>query len=521
MKNAQKILANIYRDSVALMQISSKLCDIDGVTQASAIMATEANIELLVEAGLLDNSIAPQPNDLLIAIQGNNDDAINSAFDQSEAALNKAPPHNSDGGETILPPSSIEMALDEFPEANLALISCPGEYAGAEAMKALRLGLDVMIFSDNVSVEDEVALKQLAQESDKLVMGPDCGTAILNGVPLGFANVVTPGDIGIVAASGTGLQQVSCLVDQLGGGISQAIGTGGRDLNVKIGGLSMIKGIESLANNKATKVITLVSKPPSPEIAKKVLAEAAICGKPVVVNFIGSVTPSPSDTVYMADTLEQAAHMAIALSKGDKPSTASLPRHPIEASNVDEICVALADGQKYVRGLYSGGTFSYEAMLLLDQEIGPMKSSSPLNAEHKLNDIWTSTGNTIIDLGDDLFTRGRPHPMIDHRLRNDRIIQEAKDPETAVILLDIVIGYGSHDDPAGEMASSITAAREAAAIIGSTPVFVTFVCGTKGDPQNLSEQENKLRDAGAIVVESNAQAVRLTSDILAKIGGGS
>ena len=283
----------------------------------------------------------------------------------------------------------------------------------------------------------------------------------------------------------------------------------------------MLKGIKRLAKDDATDVIVLVSKPPSPEIAKKVLTEAAACGKPVVVNFIGSETPSPGNTVYIADTLEQAAHMAMALSKDDKPSTNPLPRHSFDNSNIKEICAALTDNQKYVRGLYSGGTFSYEAMLLLDQEIGPMNSSSPLNAEHKLNDIWTSTGNTIIDLGDDLFTRGRPHPMIDHRLRNDRIIQEAKDPETAVILLDIVIGYGSHDDPAGEMASSITAAKEAAAKIGSTPIFVTFVCGTKRDPQNLSEQENKLRDAGAIVVESNAQAVRLTSDILAKTGGDS
>ncbi len=519
MKNAQKILANIYRDSVALMQISSKLTDIAGVSQASAIMATKANIELLHEAGLLEKSITAQPNNLLIAIQGDDDAAINTAFDQAEAALNNAAPSSAEGGSTILPPSSIEMALDEFPEANLALISCPGEYAGAEAMKALRLGLDVMIFSDNVSVEDEVALKELAQTTDKLVMGPDCGTAILNDVPLGFANVVASGDIGIVAASGTGLQQISCLVDQLGGGISQAIGTGGRDLNAKIGGLSMLKGIEILAKDDATKVITLISKPSSPEIAEKVLSQAASCGKPVVVNFIGSQTPAPSDNVTMAGTLEQAAHMAIALSNGSALSSEPLPRHTLDQSQILEICTAFSDSQKYVRGLYSGGTFNYEAMLLLDQEIGPMHSSSPLNTEHKLNDIWTSTGNTIIDLGDDLFTRGRPHPMIDHRLRNDRIIQEAQDPETAVILLDIVIGYGSHEDPAGEMASSILAAKEAASKIGSTPAFVTFVCGTKGDPQNLEAQEKKLRDAGAIVVESNAQAVRLTSDILSKLGG--
>ena len=519
MKTAQKILLNIYRDSVALMQISSKLSDLLGVSQASAIMATKANIELLLEAGLLDQLIDPQPNNLLIAIQGENEGVIDAAFIQAEAALNKVISGNAGGGETVLQPSSIEMALDKFPEANLALISCPGEYAGAEAMKALHLGLDVMIFSDNVSVEDELALKQLAQTTGKLVMGPDCGTAILQGVPIGFANVVTTGNIGIVAASGTGLQQVSCLVDQLGGGISQAIGTGGRDLTFKIGGLSMLQGIEILAKDEATKVITLISKPPAPEVAEKILAEAASCGKPVVVNFIGSETIFSRDSVYMADTLEQTAHIAIALSKGDALSMEPLPRHTHGHSEIQEICRAFSISQKYVRGLYSGGTFSYEAMVLLNKEIGPVNSSSPLNACDRLNDIWTSTNNTIIDLGDDLFTRGRPHPMIDHRLRNNRIIQEAKDPETAVILLDIVIGYGSHDDPAGEIAGSIQAAKEAASKIGNAPVFVTFVCGTKRDPQHLFTQKKKLRKVGAIVVESNAQAVRLTSDILSGIGG--
>jgi len=519
-KTTHKILTNKYRDSVALMQISTKLCDLPGVMQASAIMATAANIKLLSEAGLIDIPINPRPNELLIAIQGEDEAAIGNAFDHAEAALNEVSTTTDEGGETALSPKSIEMALDRFPNTNLVLISCPGEYACAEARKALHLGLDVMIFSDNVSIEDECALKHLAQASGQLVMGPDCGTAILNGVPLGFANVVSPGSIGIVAASGTGLQQVSCLVDQLGRGISQAIGIGGRDLNAQIGGLSMLKGIEVLAADDKTDVITLVSKPPSPEIAEKVLTQVATCGKPVVVNFIGSKIAAPSDTVYIVETLEQAAHLSVRLSKGGNPSSVSLPRHKLADDEVQEISRGLKSAQKYVRGLYSGGTFSYEAMLLLDQEMGPMNSSSPLRPEHNLNDIWSSTGNTIIDLGDDLFTRGRPHPMIDHRLRNDRILQEAQDPETAVVLLDVVIGYGAHGDPAGEMAKTIKAARQASSKSGGTPAFVTFVCGTQGDPQNLTAQENKLREVGATVVESNAQAVRLTRDIIAAHGVG-
>ena len=239
----------------------------------------------------------------------------------------------------------------------------------------------------------------------------------------------------------------------------------------------------------------------------------------MVVNFFGAdLATLEGDNIFLVETLEQAAHTALQLSKDAAPSANPLPRHEIDKTEIGSIIAGFSTNQKFVRGLYSGGTFSYEAMLLLEREIGPIKSSSPLNAEHKLNDIWSSTGNTVIDLGDDLFTRGRPHPMIDHRLRNDRILQEAADPETAVILLDVVIGHGAHADPAGEMTASIKAAKESAAKLGCQPAFVTFVCGTKGDPQNFAEQENKLRGAGAIVVESNAQAVRLTSDILAALG---
>lgn len=518
MQTAQKILPNIYRDSVALMQISSKMCELPGINQASAIMATEANIELLVEAGLVDNAIEPAPNDLLITIQGKDERSIVAAFDLAETSLKGAQLANQSGADDNLSPRSIQMALNEFPEADLALISCPGEYAAAEAQKALLLGLDVMIFSDNIPVEDELKLKQLATETDKLVMGPDCGSAIIHGVPLGFANVVSRGDIGIVAASGTGLQQVSCLVDQLGCGISQAIGTGGRDLNAKVGGLSMLRGLRMLADDENTAVITLISKPPAREIAEKILVLAADCGKPVVVNFLGADAEAlRRKNIFPAETLEQAAHMSVNLSKGNKQSQKPLPRHNLDEAKLRSLLSPLSDSQRYVRGLYSGGTFSYEAMLLLENEIGAVNSSTPLRAEHKLDDIWTSTGNTILDLGDDLFTRGRPHPMIDHRLRNDRILQEVQDPETAVVLLDVVIGYGSHGDPAGSIASSIRAGREAANKIGCSPIFITFVCGTKEDPQNLVGQEKKLRDAGAIVVGSNAQAVRLASDILSMV----
>ncbi|MDA1099206.1 MAG: acyl-CoA synthetase FdrA [Proteobacteria bacterium] len=515
MPTAQRILSDIYRDSVALMRLSADLADLPGVTQASAIMATEANIRLLFEAGLIEQMSGAAPSDLLIAIEGEDEGSVAAALDRAEALLNNAPPQATGGPDEIRAPRSMEMALDGFPDADLALISCPGEYAAAEATKAVRLGLDVMIFSDNVAIAEELALKQLAAKTDRLVMGPDCGSAIINGVPLGFANVVAPGDIGIVAASGTGLQQVSCLIDHLGRGVSQAIGTGGRDLNAMIDGATMLQGLNILADDEQTAVIVLISKPPAAEVAARIQARAAGCGKPVVISFLGSDAGAPqSGNISIAKTLEQAAHMAVDLSKGVDPSGRMLPRHGLGAPEIRDLISTLSDGQQYMRGLYSGGTFSYEAMLLLEKDIGAVNSPSPIKAKNKLNDIWSSTGNTVLDLGDDQFTRGRPHPMIDHRLRNDRILQEARDPETAVILLDVVIGHGSHPAPAEAMAAAINSAREAANEIGHHPIFITFVCGTKADPQNLVRQQDALRRAGAVVVENNAQAARLAGDII-------
>jgi len=513
MLNGQKILPNVYRDSVGLMRISVALCELPGVVQAAMVMASEGNMELLREAGLIGKGSAAAPNDLLIAIQARDQDSIDDALNAAEASLAGNEKDNAGGATTVLLPRSTEMALDEFPEANLALISCPGEYAGAEAQKALRLGLDVMIFSDNVAVEEEVALKRLAQESGRLVMGPDCGTAIINGVPLGFANTVAPGDIGIVAASGTGLQQVTCLIDNLGCGISQAIGTGGRDLSAAVGGLTMLKGLEILACDDSTRVIVLISKPPATDVARQVMARARDCGKPVVVNFLGGANTMWEGNICHAETLEQAAHMAVDMSQGENPSARTLPRHHLAETELSRLISSLPNTRKYVRGLFSGGTFSYEAMVLLENNIGPVNSPSPLKIAQKLNDPWTSSGNTVLDLGDDVFTRGRPHPMIDHRLRHDRLLQEVHDRETAVILLDTVIGHGSHADPANEVAASIIASRQSAEQDGSAPIFIVFVCGTKRDPQNLVRQEEILRDAGAIVVENNAQAARLAGDI--------
>ena len=508
MARTERVFPNLYRDSVSLMQLSAKLGALAGVRQASAIMATPSNLALLREGGLALGDVEAGANDLLIVLEGE-EQALEAALDAAEAQLNRAPTRQQDGPHR-LPPRSLEMGLAELPTANLALISTPGDYAAAEAMKALRLGLNVMLFSDNVTLEDEIALKRYARAHELLVMGPDCGTAIIGGVPLGFANVVRRGDIGAIAASGTGLQQVTCLIDRWGGGISQAIGTGGHDLHARVGGITMLQGLEALAADPATSVIVLISKPPHPQVAQAVLDVASRPGKPIVVNFLGADPDTVGrPNVHPVRTLEDAARLAVALAGGtDAPAatarTEAAPPVP-----------QLGPGQKYIRGLYSGGTFCYEALLLLTEAFGGIASNTPLEPEQMLADVWRSERHTVIDLGDDAFTRGRPHPMIDQTLRKERILKEAADPEVAVILFDVVLGYGAHPDPAPELAEALDQARALATAGGRQLALVGSVCGTAGDPQGLARQEEALRAAGVLLAESNAQAVRLAATVAA------
>lgn len=515
MTTSQRMIKNLYRDSVSLMQFSEKLRVLEGIKQASAVMATENNISLLVEAGLLAGTVPPSPNDLLIVVEGRDVASTGAALDSAEAMLKQKSADAGEGGVRRVPPRSIEMGLESMPSANFVLISTPGEYAAAEARKALQLGLHVMMFSDNVSMEEEIPLKHYARDHGLLVMGPDCGTAIINGIPLGFANVVRRGDIGVVAASGTGLQQVTSLIDRFGAGISQAIGTGGHDLKSEVGGITMLQGIDALTKDRATKVILLVSKPPSPDVMKKVLEKAAQSGKPVVVDFIGASSKSLSaGLIAGVHTLEDAATAAVLLSKGKAMKKVSNALPARYKSLVKPAQKKLKKNQKYIRGLFSGGTFCYETVLLLSEALGRVYSNTPIKKEEKIPNVWKSLEHTVIDLGDDLFTQGRPHPMIDFRLRNERILQEAKDPETAVILLDIVLGYGSNMDPAGELVPAIQGAQRIAAKAKRNILFVGSVCGTEADPQNLSRQEARLREAGVILTESNAQAARLAAAIV-------
>ena len=489
-----RIFRDTYRDSVELMRVAADVERLPGVRRAALLLATPANLHLLKGAGLLDSdAAAARPSDLIVAVAGDSEAAAEMALERAAelltAAAGTAAPESARTA-----PATIADAMADDPAANLALISTPGPHATAEALKALKRGLHVFLFSNNVSVADEIELKRLALRKGLLLMGPDCGTAILDGVPLGFANVVRRGPIGLVAASGTGLQQVVCLIDRLGEGISQAIGVGGRDLDERIGGLMMLAGLERLAHDPDTTTIVLISKPPSPVVSRRVLERARAAKKPVVVCFLGgdsAVIAAAGATP--AATLEDAAALAVEAARGMPPGMAT--RSGDELAPAVLACTArLAPGQRAIRGLYSGGTLAYEAALLL-------KDAFP--------DAQARGVHSLLDLGDDELTLGRPHPMIDFRLRNERIAASAEDPTTAVVLLDVVLGYGSHTDPAGELAPVIEASRARATKAGRELIVIGSVCGTTADPQGLRDQEARLTAAGAWLAPSNAAAARI------------
>jgi FdrA protein len=388
-------------------------------------------------------------------------------------------------------PRTLETALSTLRDASLALISVPGPYAAAEARKALRRGLHVMLFSDNVPLDDEVALKRAARARGLFMLGPDCGTAIIAGVPLGFANAVPRGRIGIAAASGTGLQEVACLVAAAGEGISHAIGVGGRDLSDAVGGLMTEAAIDALAGDAGTRVVCVIGKPPGAGVARRLATRAEKLGKPCVLGFVGAGATG---------TLEDAARAAVACARGVTPAAVEFSRPRADVGRlVSDARRRLDAARRFVRGVYAGGTLAWEAVSVLATTLTGVAPEV----------LGRGGGHRVVDLGEDVFTVGRPHPMIDGTVRRERIAEEAADPATAVILLDVVLGYGAHPDPAGELLPALTAAAERCAVVAS-------VVGTDADPQHRGAQVAKLEAAGVVVMPSNAQAARLAAAIVAR-----
>lgn len=473
-----EIRQGAYYDSVVLMQLQRSLVQLEEVEDAGVVMATQANREVLTAAGFSLEGIEAKPDDLLIVVKADTAQAALSAIGKVDELLKSRRSSTS----ADFRPRSLDSAAKNLPEADWMLVSVPGRYAAGVAEEALDLGKHVFLYSDNVSVEDEVKLKQKANRLGLLVMGPDCGTAIINGVGLGFANHVSRGKIGLVGASGTGLQAITSAVHNLGGGVSQAIGTGGRDLKAAVGGITALQGLELLGRDTQTEVIVLVSKPPSSSVASKLLSAASSTGKHVVVNFIGyPVSVDRVGNIHFATSLQNAAKLAVSLlGKETAQPAAPLTGH--------------------LRGLFSGGTLAYEALQALHAFLSPMYSNIPITPEQKLPDSMHSHGHVILDLGEDEFTQGRLHPMMDNDLRIRRMWQEARDPQTGIILLDIVLGEGAHPDPTSELVPAIQEIQGKHAV-----EFAALVIGTLQDPQDMEEQIAMLKQAGVTVFQEVAE----------------
>lgn len=474
-----RVLRRLYRDSVALMAIASATERREGVDRAGAVMGTPANLHLLDESGMLPEDLEAGPDDVVFVVRGADAAAVDAALDSAEEGLTAT---ETTGQRSKRKPGTLAEGIaaagaDE--PATVAAISVPGTYAPIVAEQAIRSGLHVLCFSDNVSVADELRLKTMAAARQLLMMGPDCGTAILDGAPLGFANAVRRGPVGIVAASGTGAQEVSCLLDRAGTGVSQLIGVGGRDLSSDIDAVMTHVALDYLIDDPDTRVIVVVSKPPAASVADGVLDrldKIAAAGTPVVAGFLGMPDRDPApghDGVRIRGTLESAALTA-----------ASLAGHPLEIPRQTPLNHAVGR----VLGLFTGGTLAAEAAYLL--------ASAGINAR-------------ILDLGDDQYTAGRPHPMIDPAARADRLAAVGDDADIGLVLIDIVLGYGSHPDPASPVAEAARTAQATAAGAGRTLQIIGSVCGTTRDPQDFDQQVRTARDAGVAIAPTNAAATRL------------
>ncbi len=473
MKETIVVKKNSYFDSVQLMRISNLIKKEKGITDAQLIMGTDQNKEFLYGSGIRSKAVDEAgPMDLVIYIKAEKNDT-----DPEELFAKALKKTRENTGEAFRH-GSLEGAIKTYPGINFALISVPGKYAFWEARNALHLGLNVMIFSDNVSLDEEIELKHIAREKGLIVMGPDCGTAIVNGTPLAFANTVRSGNIGIVSASGTGLQAVACAVHNLGGGISQAIGTGGRDLSAEVGGISAKTAVEALCEDGETEVIAFISKPPDKKIMDEITGFISTQKKDFVVYFIGSEKKGRKGNIFYASSLDDAARIAvdIGVMKNLKDETA------------EHSFILKERKPGHLRAYYTGGTLAYECINILAKNGMEVRSNISKKPDLLLKDPWTPSGDSVIDLGEDFFTRGKAHPMIDPESRIKMLEKEALDPAGSFIILDIVLGWGSHEDMAGALTGPLKKLKN--------KELFAYILGTPMDMQNLEEQKKKLAAAG-------------------------
>ena len=499
------IRKNEYHDSVFLMRVAKRLAGQKGILQAAALMGTDKNKVLLADIEVRGAEISEAtPSDLIVAVKADSQEALTSVLEDIDRWLTidpgSAPRHDI---------RILDEAVSMQPHSNLAVISVPGSYAAREARKALDHGLNVFLFSDNVPVESEISLKEYAREHGLMVMGPDCGTAIIGGIGIGFANAVRRGPIGAIGASGTGIQEFTSLVHRAGSGISHALGIGSRDLSDAVGGISFLSALDALESDKQTEIIAILSKPPGQLALSNLIPTILQCHKPIVVCFLGLKQDSPHANIHSrtARTLEDAAALALQIVTGDL-----LPRFNADSPRTQTIIQRERSDkkpeQRYIRGIFAGGTFCFQAQQILQDAGMIAHSNAPLNGNLKLANPMSSEEHTLVDMGSDDFTVGKPHPMIDSRLRCERILAESQDPQVGILLLDVVLGFNASPDPAGDLVSTIEEAKHEAKKRGGSLSVVASICGTEGDPQDFQKQVKMLEEAGGIVFPSSAQAAQ-------------
>jgi len=514
MKIYADVKKNTYQDSMKLMRLQATLNTIPGIIACSLAMGTPQNKAQLGEAGLLTQEVEQAgPNDLCIVLKAESAGPLSSARERITEYFNRKGIIEAYSGEEQILPRSIGSALRRMPEANLAVVSVPGPYAALEATKALNSGLHVFLFSDNVPLQDEFELKALAEQKGLLMMGPDCGTAIISGIPLGFSNAVRRGRIGIVGASGSGMQEVCCLISKMGEGVSQAIGTGGRDLYKEVHGKTFVMAMESLLDDEETDVIILMSKHCDEKIATRIVKKARASKKHIVVYFPGleSLIENNMENLHKALNLEHIAATGVALVRGD-----TLPRpitKEIISEEMREVIISetnrFSPRQKYIRALFTGGTFADEANVIFASFFDRFYAYPCYGQASCLDSPTKSKEHCIVDLGDDFFTRAKVHPMLDPMLRVERITKEIEDKQIRVFLLDVVLGYGAHLDPGAALAKIILDSKRIVEQQGGYLSFIIFLCGTEGDPQNRTNQKRKFENSGAIVTDSSTRAALL------------
>lgn len=507
MKKAH-VLKNSYYDSVTLMSTTVQIKKDLDLNDLVMFMGSDMNKDMIRSVGLYNQILdSAEPSDLMLVIDMKEelDDWVENVIQRLTAKKSKP---DESKQKTYHHLAEAKDALD----ANIAVISVPGIYAAHEAFQALHQNMHVMLFSDNVSIEDEIMLKDIAIKKDLLVMGPDCGTAIINQKGLCFANQVKKGPIGLIAASGTGLQEVSVIIDRFNGGITQAIGVGGRDLSEAIGGRMMLKSIDALDQDEETKVIVLISKPPHPSVHEKIVQRLKTISKPVVLCLLDATNQEKIENVIMTTTLTEGAVEALKLIGIKTPDLLSIDEDL--SQEIAKHQQAFSSSQTKIKGLFCGGTLTAEALSVLRPYVNHMTSNVAKKDKEKMKDPQISDGHNLVDLGDDIFTQGKPHPMIEPSIRIDRILNEAKNPETAVILLDFELGLGSHEDPVGITLEGIKKAYQISESEQRHLSIVGYVCGTSQDFQGLESSEKRLRDAGVIVAKTNAQAAIIAAKLV-------